>query len=202
MGSETVLVMGMFAARANNGATEAGDFLQGAGPPNQIMTGSPDVLIGTPAIGVARASNVAAFCREYCQLVRDWPSLTPVKRRNRYESVLAHQAAAFGAPALGTSQNLAAGADASFDRGQWRVNVADDAWTASGPPEGGATMHEIRHAEQLFLAMRVSGGTRPADVSPAARAAAAAQPLDTNTSEGRMGWLHLGAAPLRQAEGA
>jgi uncharacterized Zn-binding protein involved in type VI secretion len=189
MGSETVLFNSKRAARAHG--AEAGDFLQGAGPPDQIMVGSPNVLIGTPAIGIATPENVALFCQLYCQLKKDWPSLTPEQRQQRYEAMLGTMFATFGAPPPGTSQNLGPGAAASWDRGAWRINVASGAWTnPNGPPTAGDTFHEIRHGEQTFNAMRSVGGTGPRDALPAVRAAAAEQPLDPDSPVGRHGSLH------------
>jgi uncharacterized Zn-binding protein involved in type VI secretion len=198
MGSETVQINSRRAVRANDGGTQAGDFLQGAGPPDQIMQGSPNVVIGTPAIGVATPANEALYCQLYCQLVHDWPTLTPAQRQLRYEAMLARMFATFGAPPPTTAIGLPAGSQAAFNRQTWQVLVGPNAWGASpppapaptGPPAGGTTLHEIRHGEQAFLAMRHARGTGPSDALPSARAAAAGQPVNPNSPEGRMGSLH------------
>jgi hypothetical protein len=97
----------------------------------------------------------------------------------------------FGAPPPGIGRLNQAGADASWNRAGWRVNIQPNAFTnPAGPPSGRGTLHEIRHAEQTWLAMRSNGGTGPADASPGARAAAAASPVNPNSPEGRMGSLH------------
>ncbi len=189
MGSETVLFNGLRAARAQGDF--AGDFLQGAGPPDQIMQGSPNVLIGTPGIGLASDANKAKFCELYCQLTKDWPNLTPDQRKQRYKAMIAAMAATFGAPPPKTHRGLSPGAAASFDRRHWRINLPRDAWTDnSGPPGGWATLHELRHCEQAFTAIRSHGGKWPRDVPPEVKQAAAEQPLDPDAPEGRFGSLH------------
>jgi uncharacterized Zn-binding protein involved in type VI secretion len=208
MGSETVKINGHRAARGNTlgasggawnhaAAGRAGDFLQGAGPPNQILLGSPNVMIGTPAIGVGAPSNLARFCDLYCQLVADWPHLTPADRQRRYEQLLAAMFATFNAPPPTVHQGLDPGAAASFDRWAWQINVAGDAWASARPPSGNTTLHEIRHGEQAFLGMRSGGSQGPrlfgligGDAPEHVRAAAARQPLDRDTPEGRFGHLH------------
>lgn len=197
VGSETVLFNSKRAARANDGARNAGDYLQGVGPPDQIMQGSPNVFIGTPALGVATAANEALFCQQYCKLTHDWATLTPEQRQQRYEELLATMFAAFGAPPPGTNQGLGPGADASWDRTLWRVNVAANAWgDPKGPPAGRVTLHEIRHAEQTFNAMRYACGMGPSDARPDVLAAAAGKPplnlppIDPDSPEGRFGLLH------------
>jgi uncharacterized Zn-binding protein involved in type VI secretion len=183
-GSETVTINGKRAARE-------GDFLQGAGAPNRIMLGSQNVVIGTPAIGTAGADGRAAFCALQCALVHDWKNLTPDQRKARYEALLGAMFARFGAPAPDASATTPAGSQAAFDQHRWAVLVPTNAWTSDTPPNGGATFHEIRHGEQTFMGARQRGaqdlGARqvPADVA----AAAAQQPLDPNSPEGRYGSL-------------
>jgi uncharacterized Zn-binding protein involved in type VI secretion len=183
MGSETVLINKKRAARA-------GDFLQGAGAPNQIMVGATDVLIGTPDMGTASAAAEAAFCKAYCALVHDWGSLTPAQREQRYNAILAQSFGVFGAPPPTAAATSAPPADASWNRDAWQINVAKGAWDdPHGPPSGRATLHEIRHGEQTYMGMRANGGPGNATVPANVAAAAASQPLDPNSPEGRYGRL-------------
>jgi hypothetical protein len=185
MCSETVTINSLRAVRE-------GDFLQGSGPPNRIMIGSSNVVIGTPAIGTADPAGVAEFCRLYCALVHDWPTLTPAQRKARYQALLATMFARFGAPPPTTSPTAPAGADAAFDQIHWQVLVLPDAWTnTAGPPAGGSTFHEIRHGEQSFMGARQRGGVGLGDRQPPASVAASAarQPIAPNTPEARYGAL-------------
>jgi uncharacterized Zn-binding protein involved in type VI secretion len=206
MGSETVKFASKRAARGStcNGSTSAnmvagaaaGDFLQATtAAPDQILQGSPNVMIGTPAIGVAAPANVRDFCQMYCALMHDWGTLTPADRRTRYEALLATMFARFGAPPPGVRETDITGGDASFGRRAWEVNVPRGAFATNPPasppvPSGHATLHEIRHAEQAFLAMRHNGGRGPSDGDARARREAARRPLVPGTPEARMAHLH------------
>ena len=185
MASETVEINGKRAARV-------GDFFQGTGAPDRIMLGSPNVDIGTPAIGTAGPDGVAAFCKLYCQLKKDWPNLTPAQRQARYEALLASMFGRFGAPPPTSSPTTPVGSQAAFDPAHWQVLVAQNAYTNNaGPPDGGATFHEIRHGEQEFMGARELGVNNPGGQNfPAnVQAAATSQPIAANTPEARYGAL-------------
>ncbi len=185
-GSETVLINGKFAARA-------GDFLQGSGPPNRIMEmpGMDDVLIGTPPIGVQRPENVSTFCQAYCALKRDWPNLSPEERERRYRELLAQQFATFGAPPPSVADTAPPGTNATWDANRWQVAVGQGMWTSSSPPAASTTLHETAHAQQTFLGMRSRGGDSGSQTVPEhVRTAAASQPLEADSAEGRYGSLH------------
>ncbi len=184
MGSETVKINGLRAARV-------GDYLQGSGPPNRIATGSPNVSIGSPGIGSADAAGEATFCRLYCALAADWPRLTPRVREERYEAMLGEMFGRFGAPPPTAEANIRSEqAAASWDARNWQVNVQRGAWSAAAPPSRDGTLHEIRHGEQVYAAVRANGGAGVGSVHPEALRAAARRPLDPNTAEGRFGRLH------------
>lgn len=203
MGSETVLVGGNRLALANNGGGVAGDFLLGAGPPNQIMTGSPNVFVGSPAFGIASEENLAAFCKSYCALRRDWPRLSPSERQRRYEAILKDQAQRAGFPEPGTLEEQRKNTSGGFKRTSWNITVPAGTWDKSHPPSGGTTTHELRHAEQSYLALRHLQGDPPwidrdGDHVPAGPVSipddileqAKKDTLDPDSPRGRLGRLH------------
>jgi uncharacterized Zn-binding protein involved in type VI secretion len=186
MASETVLINGSYAARV-------GDYLQGIGPPNRIMEtlGADQVLIGTSAFGVEAPENLSAFCKDYCQLRKDWPSLTPAQREARYRQILAKQFATFGAPPPTTSTTAAQGTMASWDSNKWQVNVPPGTWNHTSPPWADATLHEVAHGQQTFMAMRTRNGSSGGQPVPQhVRDSAASQPVAPNSPAGRYGSLH------------
>jgi uncharacterized Zn-binding protein involved in type VI secretion len=185
MASETVEINGKRAARV-------GDFFQGSGAPDRIMVGSPNVDIGTPPIGTAGPDGVAAFCKLYCDLKKDWANLTPAQRQARYNALLAAMFGRFGAPPPTSSASTPAGSQAAFDQNNWQVLVAQNAFTNNaGPPDGGPTFHEIRHGEQSFMGARQRGGQNLGARQPPASvvASAQAQPLSPDSPEARYGGL-------------
>jgi len=174
-------------------AVREGDYLQGAGPPNRVMKGSDNVRIGAPEtpIGTATPAAQSEFCKLYCALKRDWPSLTPAERKQRYEELMGQMFARFGAPPPSSSASITPPALATWSRKDWQVNVEKGAFDdSSGPPSGQATLHEIRHAEQTFMAMRAMGGSWDVVVDEAAAASAARQPLRAGSPERAFGVLH------------
>lgn len=183
MGSETVKVKSMSVARE-------GDFLQGAGPPNRIMVGSPNVSVGSPALGLAQTGPRTQFCQLQCALQRDWPKLTPLERRKRYDEMLASMSESIGMPAPTSDDCAAPAATASWSAGQWQVNVGPGAFEADAPPPGYATFHELRHGEQSWMALRSTGGVGAEGVPREICQRAADQPLDPDSPEGRFGALH------------
>lgn len=190
MGSESVLIGGNRMARANTGGGVAGDFLLGAGPPNQIMTGSPNVLVGSPPLGLATEENLAHFCKLQCALKRDWPSLSPAERRRRYEQLVGDMAHRIDVPAFGVRDKDTAGGLASFSRNKWAVNVPKGTFEKNHPPDGRVTIHELRHGEQAFQALQARGGGSVFDAPRHVRLYAEHKPLEPDSPEGRQAELH------------
>src|SRR4051812_4157583 len=72
----------------NHFAVRKGDFLIGSGVPNMILEGSPDVWIGSPEVGIASKENLAAYCKDFCALKKEWASLSPAERKARYQAMI------------------------------------------------------------------------------------------------------------------
>src|SRR5262245_39435849 len=68
LGSTTVLINNQMACRM-------GDILQGVGPPNPVMMGSPTVLIGDVGFGMGRQGAKATFAAEGRSLLDRWDTL-------------------------------------------------------------------------------------------------------------------------------
>jgi uncharacterized Zn-binding protein involved in type VI secretion len=137
------------------GALREGDFLLGGGGYNRIASGSSNVVIGSPMPGITGTpARKQAFCSAYCALKKDWPGLTPAERKRRLAQLLAEEFSAFGAPPPVLSSSAEAHAAASWSRHKWQMNFP--AGTFQGPtmPSERILIHETRHAEQSFAALR------------------------------------------------
>ena len=196
-GSETVLVSGQRVQRE-------GDFLLGKGAPNRIDVGSPNVVVGGPLAGVIgnAASRGGSFCSEHCALKRDWPNLSPAEREARYKQLVGNLFESFGAPPPILTTNEAGGAAGSWSDRSWELNLPPGAFEKSKPPTAKTTLHEARHAEQTFVAVRhktsreLSGQSEvPDHVEDAARA----RPLDPRSAEDR--WARVMYAENYTKEG-
>jgi uncharacterized Zn-binding protein involved in type VI secretion len=182
LGSETVLINNKRAARQ-------GDFLQGSGPPNMIMLGAQNVLIGGPE---QSAYNEKDYCAAYCAFKDKWKQCkTKEEREALYKQLLADLAAKFGAPPPNVTANMTPPFPAAFDTNSWTVMVSKNAFDdGHDPPGPWATAHEMRHCEQSYMAMRSSQDTSMTS-NPAVQQAVQNQgPLDPNSPAGRYGALH------------
>jgi hypothetical protein len=104
-------------------------------------------VTGTP-------SRKAAFCSAYCALKRDWPTLSPAERKKRFAQLLAAEFAAFGAPAPVVKSTAPPFAAATWSRAKWQMNVPPGTFEGSSMPPERVLVHETRHAEQSFAALR------------------------------------------------
>lgn len=142
-------------------ATRMGDFLQGAGPSNRIMSGSPNVFIGAPTLtGTGSKENIDWFCKRWCKLKADWKEMTPEERRKAYKELLQQQFMRLGMPPPRLTEDAPSSSDGAFNPGSWTVMVPEGAFDGEAPPErlAEATLHETRHAEQFHAAARERAG--------------------------------------------
>lgn len=146
----------------NKQATRVGDFLLGAGPPDQII-GDNRVMLGEDGVGLESAEGMKEWCKAWCKLEADWPNLTPAERRQSYEDMVGHTFEAFGAPAptvvfvppqdLGNGQKKYTGGYINVVSGEF--GVGDQYFDAAKPGDlRRVTFHETRHGEQLFMGIR------------------------------------------------
>lgn len=199
-----------------------GDYLLGAGAPDRINQGSPNVVVGTPLFGVASAENIKKFCAGYCALRRDWAKLTPDERRARYAELVGGMFDTFGAPPPRITDHAPKDTGGTFSGSKWELALPEGAFESSTPIEGPATLHEIRHGEQFFGGLRDlahppardgAGETPSADdlesqledvqggVHPPKHVLEAAvnTPLDRKSAEGR--WARVMGAEVYTEEG-
>jgi uncharacterized Zn-binding protein involved in type VI secretion len=194
LGSISVMIDGQMAVRQ-------GDMLVAAGPPNPILMGSPTVLIGDVGFGLLDPANMAEFCKQFAQLVRDWPRLTPEQRRARLEQIANNQLAKSGLPtqSVAGSASLTPGnAQYDFPSGRLEVSQAELNSPTLSPAAGrslaNSVYHESRHAEQWYLMARqqAGAGASAAQIQssmgvPANFAAsAAANPLTGTSAQGNL----------------
>lgn len=158
LGVDHVLINGKPACRM-------GDFLQGSGPSNRIVSGSSNVFIGRPTFhGTGSKENLDWFCKHWCALKKDWPNLTPEERRRRYEQILQYQFARLGMPPPRLRLDAPPSSAGTFKASTWTVGLPPEAFDDNGSPPkmpdrlGEATLHETRHAEQVFAAARERAG--------------------------------------------
>lgn len=178
----------------NKQATRIGDFLLGAGAPDQII-GPNRVMLGEEPVGLESEEGMSAWCKEWCQLEADWANLTPEQRRLRYKAMVGRMFGAFGAPPpniifedpkVGTNGQLEyTGGYINVVNGDF--GVGSQYFEASSPGDlRRVTFHETRHGEQLFMGIRYARqraragdpllGDNTADKNPALVAAADQMP--------------------------
>ncbi len=191
----------------------SGDYLLGAGPPNRIDVGSPNVKVGTPHVGIVGSGGAAStFCGRFCALKKDWPNLTPEQREVRYAAMMAMLFAEFGAPPPHISTTAPRGTDATWGKSNWTISLPEGTFESADPPDAKAAVHEARHAEQTFVALRELATPRPGQpaptaeelaeqggVPPAAAYSATLKPVDRNSPEGR--WARVMASEQYSPEG-
>ena len=182
----------------NQMAVRMGDILIGAGPPNPVLTGQLNVLIGDMGFGLASPANMAEFCSDFAKLQKDWPKLTPDQRRQRLEGMVNRQTGKSGLPnqsVQGKTTHSPGNAVYDFPSGTIEVSQAQLNSPTLNPAQGrqlaNTVYHEARHAEQWHLMGRRLAGqgmnanqiSNTMGVPPAAGRAAAAQPLTGDSAE-------------------
>jgi hypothetical protein len=166
--------------------------LVGAAPPNQVLLGEFTVLIGDMGFGLADPANMAEFCADFAQLVKDWGSLTPRQREERMEEIINKQLGKSGVnrqSVAGSPSHAPGNAQYDFTSGTLEVSraqVNSPTITANAArPLANSLYHEARHAEQWHLMARQAAGsgqsaaqiTNGMGVTPAMGQSAAAKPL-------------------------
>lgn len=182
----------------NQMAVRMGDVLVGLGPPNPVLKGCLTVLIGDTGFGLANPTNMAEFCKDFAQLQKDWPKLTPEQRRQRLEKIVNRQTGKSGLPNQSVNPSAAhKPGNAAYDFTTGSLDVSEASLNSSTLNGSAAkqlantTWHEARHAEQWHLmGRRLAGqGMSPSqistrmDVPAAAGRAAAAQPLSASSPQ-------------------
>lgn len=177
----------------NQMAVRMGDMLVGLGPPNTVLIGATNVLIGDVGFGLAAAANMAEFCADFASLMRDWDTLSPAEREARLGEITNKQLAKSGVPpqgVVGDASKAPGNASYAFKTDKIKVSQA----TLNSPGKltqteakelANTVYHEARHAEQWFLMARQSAGAgnTPAQIASKMRVttqsaqAAAASPL-------------------------
>lgn len=197
LGSVTVLINSQMAVRM-------GDLWVGAGPPNSVVMGSPNVLIGDVGFGLADPANMDEYCEGFRQLVRDWPGLTPEQRRQRMADLVNRQLAKSGCPPVGVNSNPALAGTSTrgqFSFSTWNIDMNPDLLASNSlSTQDARTLantlyHEARHSEQWWDAARVAagGGSNAAQIStsmgipPSTASAAAASPASGTSPAAVMG---------------
>jgi uncharacterized Zn-binding protein involved in type VI secretion len=176
----------------NQMAVRQGDILIGAGPPNPVLMGFPTVLVGDVGFGLMDPANMAEFCKEFAQLIKDWGSLTSEQRRARLEDAINRQLDKSGLPrqsVVGSASHAPGNAQYDFQSGAIEVSQGQ-LNSAALSPQGArqlanAVYHEARHAEQWHHMARLAVGRGQTAaqiqsnmfVTPSAAQAAAANPL-------------------------
>lgn len=157
-GSESVLINGRRAVRES-------DFLEsnGAGAPNRVNSGSPNVLIGTVPVGLMSPEAMAEYCAAICDLKKNWDNLTPEERQAQYTAAVNAQFDRMGMPhpefeMFSTAENPGVGA--YWNQGKWLIGLPDNTFTGNFNEwtMKNATYHELRHAEQTVTALRERAG--------------------------------------------
>lgn len=190
LGSLSVLIEQQMAVRQ-------GDLLAGAGPPNPVMVGVLNVLIGDPGIGLADPANASEFCADFKALAAIWGTLTPAQRRAQLGAIINKQLAKSGVPTVGINPASIAPASGQLDFPNWNLDVDQNLLNsptltpAQQSSLASTVYHEGRHAEQWFAAAQSQAAAPGATGAGVATAmgipvnvgnAAAANPLPTNSS--------------------
>jgi hypothetical protein len=193
LGSTTVLVNDQMACRM-------GDILQGLGPPNPLVGGSPTVMIGDVGFGMAKPNPRLGFVLEGWEIFRRWDTLTTGQRRKALKDAL-NKARPTGMPSLRVKRKkLPAGTLGKFSFRAWSVVLSTDVLDGSMDEDRMAKLlntayHEGRHSEQWWNAAqhRAEHGDsaeqirRRMAVPRKVGLAAARHPAAQGTSEGAMG---------------
>ncbi|NUO83917.1 PAAR domain-containing protein [candidate division KSB1 bacterium] len=162
LGSFGVLINGKMAVRM-------GDIVIGPpGPPNPIVTGAANVLIGNIAFGLARKANGAAFCRRFKALMKNWNSLTPAERQQKLQELINRPLKKSGLPPVSVnSATLSANTYGQFDFQSWSLEInktfLNGPLNAADSKELANTVyHEARHAEQWYAIAQRQAAAKPA----------------------------------------
>lgn len=134
-------------------ATRVGDFLLGAGAPDQI-TGDNRVMLGEEPVGLESADGMKAWCTEWCKFEKKWPDLTEEERRKQYTEMVARMFGGFGAPAPEVVFEPNIGGSINVVDGTYKVGSQYFSTPNASADLRRVTYHETRHGEQLFMGIR------------------------------------------------
>jgi uncharacterized Zn-binding protein involved in type VI secretion len=134
-------------------AGRVGDFLLGAGAPDQVI-GVNRVMLGEEPVGLESADGMKAWCTEWCTFEKNWPDLTEEQRREQYTEMVGRMFAGFGASAPEVVFEPDIGGYINVVNGNFGVGSQYFSKPTASADLRRVTYHETRHGEQLFMGIR------------------------------------------------